>query len=594
MTADHEAVEPLSGTMPDAMPSTEDPAARPASVGRVTGTDGAALTGPASPGSTTTTGTTSGEAAAEERDLPSAAEVGSGERRLLLYRHLQVSGHRTYLAIMRLFTSTLLADLSASEVAGTLAVAEREGRIAEGESELSTVVERLRKLREWGNLTYGRRETTASSIAEFQHGSVRFQVSKLGVRVQRDVDALLRVPEGAREVSRELLPAVERGLGAIVELLPPGTNADTLPESTRERLSEQVTTVFLQHSELAATVRDFYAYLGQVVTRHHLNAGEISGFRNLLVEYIQAVVEDVIRYTEPIAVSLRALARRRDQLLAALGTVEDLGDGVERARGRTGADWQELTDWFLDSPGRPSQVSALREATARAIGSLLASVKHATSGGGPVPGRRGDLLNLARWFDGSDQAGAHRLYAAAFGLYSSRCLQPAPSHDGDEHSAGWLWGNRVEVAVNVRNRADRSGSGGTARVLHDPMTEQRLLDERRAEQRRRAAAVSELAAVEGPADSRLSADALEVLCELLTSAMADRDDPTQSSTALEPVHRLRLRIHHERGRRTTISSVHGELSLDDTVLELDVSEMADSPGGTDAPLSGSDTGEAAR
>jgi hypothetical protein len=36
----------------------------------------------------------------------------------------------------------------------------------------------------------------APSIAEFQQGSMRYQVSKLAVRVQRDVDELLRVPEG--------------------------------------------------------------------------------------------------------------------------------------------------------------------------------------------------------------------------------------------------------------------------------------------------------------------------------------------------------------------------------------------------------------
>ncbi|NYH79858.1 uncharacterized protein (TIGR02677 family) [Actinopolyspora biskrensis] len=531
-----------------------------------------------------------------ERVAPEAGEDElvsddrSDERRLLLYRHLQVSGHRTYLTIMRLFTSTLLADLSASEVSGALAVAEREGRIAAGESELPTVVERLRKLREWGNLTFGRRETVASSISEFQHGSARFQVSKLGVRVQRDVDALLRVPEGAREVSRELLPAVERGLQEIVELLPTALSAEAAPEGARERLAEQVTTVFLQHSELAATVRDFYAYLGQVVTRHQLDPKEISGFRNLLVEYIQAVVEDVIRYTEPVAASLRTLAARREELLAALGTEEELGAEVERARGRTAADWQELTEWFLDSPGRPSQVSALREATARAIGSLLASVKHATSGGGPVPGHRGDLLKLARWFDRSTPDEAHELHAAAFGLYSARCVQPAPEHDADEHTTSWRDGRRTTIPVNVRNRSDRSARGGTSRVLHDPMTEQQLLDEERANQQRRAAAAAELAASRAePDELRVSSDALEMLCELLSLAMAGRDSPEEAGTATEPVHGLRLIVRHDSARTTRVTGTTGDLVLEDTVVELDVTAGHEHPaerGGTSDRISG--------
>ncbi|WP_434094077.1 DUF2397 domain-containing protein, partial [Saccharopolyspora kobensis] len=292
-------------------------------------------------------------------------------QRLQLFAYLQAPEHRTYLAIMRLFTSTLLADLSAGEVGAALAAAEREGRVAPGESDVDTVIDRLKRLVKWGNLVVGRRETIASSIAEFQHGSVRYQVSKLAVRVQRDVDALLRVPEGAREVSRELLPAIDRGLAGIGSALSEALSAEVrdprakAARQARERLAEQVTTVFLQHAELAATVRDFYAYLGQVVTRHQLAPEEISGFRNLLVEYIQMVVEDVLRHTETIAGSLAGLAGVRGELLRLLGPADQLGTDVERARGRTAADWQELTDWFVDSPGRPSQVAALREATAR-------------------------------------------------------------------------------------------------------------------------------------------------------------------------------------------------------------------------------------
>ena len=69
---------------------------------------------------------------------------------------------------------------------------------------------------------------------------------------------------------------------------------------------------------------------------------------------------------------------------------DQLGVEVERARGRTDADWRELTDWFVDRPGSPSQVTALRDATARAIGALLATVKRATSGTrGTLPWRCG-------------------------------------------------------------------------------------------------------------------------------------------------------------------------------------------------------------
>ncbi|MFC7341973.1 DUF2397 domain-containing protein [Saccharopolyspora griseoalba] len=502
-----------------------------------------------------------------------APEEPGDDGRLQLFAYLQAQEHRTYLAIMRLFTSTLLADLSAGEVAAALAAAEREGRVAPGESDVDTVIDRLKQLVRWGNLVVGRRETIASSIAEFQHGSVRYQVSKLAVRVQRDVDALLRVPEGAREVSRELLPAIDRGLAAIGTALSDALTAENRDASSkaarqaRERLAEQVTTVFLQHAELAATVRDFYAYLGQVVTRHQLAPDEISGFRNLLVEYIQMVVEDVLRHTETIASSLAGLGAVRGELLRLLGPADQLGTDVERARGRTAADWQELTDWFVDAPGRPSQVAALREATARAIGSLLASVKRATSGGGLVPGRRGELLKLAKWFDDSDERTSHRLYAAAFGLHSARHLQPAPDYDTDNDKVPWRDGPVQDVAVSVRSRGDRGARGRTSRVLDDPMTEETLLQEAREADQQRSAAVAELANARVD-EQELSPEALGVLCELLTLAMTQRDGSDDVGSALDPVHRLRVTIRPEPGRETRITSASGELTLRDTVLEL--------------------------
>ncbi|WP_433268781.1 DUF2397 domain-containing protein [Actinosynnema sp. CS-041913] len=488
--------------------------------------------------------------------------------RLKLYAYLDARDHqRTYLAIMRLFTSTLLADLSAGEVAGALAGAEREGRVEPGESRIENVINRLRQLVEWGNLVQGRREVVASSIAEFQHGSVRYQVSKLAVRVQRDVDELLRVPEGAREVSRELLPAVERGLDQLGRSLSEALVSEA--RRPREVLAEQVTTLFLQHAELAATVRDFYAYLGQVVTRHHLAPEEISGFRNLLVEYIQMVVEDVLRHTPAIADALARLTGARAELLRLLGRA-DLGDRVERARGRSAEDWQELTDWFVDRPGRPSQVTALRDATARAIGSLLASVKRATSGGGLLPGRRAELLKLAAWFDSGTRAEAHELYAAAFGLYSARHLSPAPEHDSDNERTSWRDGPVHDVPVSVRSRGDRGARGRTSKILDDPMTEQSLLAEAREADERRAASVAELAAAAPHlSTTRLSGEALGVLCELLTLAMAQRDTAADSGSATDPVRGLRVTVAHAAGRSTRIHSHAGTLTLHDSTLVLD-------------------------
>lgn len=84
---------------------------------------------------------------------------------------------RTYFAIMRVFSATLMADLSTADVSSALAPFERDGWIEPGESAIDRVLSRLTQLTKWGNLAPGRLETGARSIAEFSHGSVRYQVS---------------------------------------------------------------------------------------------------------------------------------------------------------------------------------------------------------------------------------------------------------------------------------------------------------------------------------------------------------------------------------------------------------------------------------
>lgn len=122
------------------------------------------------------------------------------------------------------------------------------------------------------------------------------------------------------------------------------------------------------------------------------------------------------------------------------------------------------------------------------------------------------------------------------------------------------------------------------------MTEQQLLDEQRADQQRRAGAAAELAASRAePDELRVSSDALEMLCELLSLAMAGRDSPEEAGTATEPVHGLRLTVRHDSARTTRITGTTGELVLEDTVVELDVTAGYEHPaegGGTSDRISG--------
>ncbi|MFC3998834.1 DUF2397 domain-containing protein [Nocardiopsis sediminis] len=543
---------------------------------------------------------------------------GDADARLRLYAYLTAPERRTYLVIMRLFTSTLLADLGAGEVAAVLAAAERRGEVDDGESRLDTVIDRLEQLARWGNLVPGRREP-AATIAEFTRSRVRYQVAKLAMRVQRDVDDVLTVAEGAREVSRELLPAIEQGLADIEHTLTalldaeqgrrPATTASV--RTLREQLTQQVTTLFLQHDEFAAAVRDFYAYLGSVIARYDLAPAEMAGFKHMLLEYVELIAEDVLRHSEPIVGRLGSLNRRSGPLLERLGgDAADAGAGgglpgtaitggfgpvphgprggqielIERAPGRRAADWDGLAGWFIGGPGRPSEVDALREATSRAITALLTNVKRATGAGGVDPGRRRDLLALAARFDTAAPEEAHDLYAAVFGLSSARHLGLVGDDDALRPDLAWGAGERVEVEVNVRTRGERAPGGQVPRVTDDPLGRAALLDEEERRRGRRTAAVAELtASARDLAGARLSSDALEVFCELLTLAGADRDGPEERGSAADAVTGLTLRLEpRPAGEVARIGSVFGDLELHGVAVRVDVGEgMGAGPAGGD-------------
>ena len=514
-------------------------------------------------------------------DVPEADgadPLADAERRLRLYSYLTMGESRTYFAIMRVFASTLMADLSAAEVSSALGLAERDGWIEEGESSIDRVLDRLERLTKWGNLVPGRRETNARSIAEFSHGSMRYQISKLALRIHREAETVLEIPIGAREVSRELLPAIQHGLDSVWSTVTSAIGAEYRdgPASReeaklRERLAEQVTTLFLQHGELAATVRDFYAHVGQVVARHDLNPQEIAGFRVLLAEYIQLVIDDVLRYTVPISESLARLQNVLPEVLRLLAPTADLGSSVERARGRMATDWEGLADWFVDRPGQTSQVEALRNATAKAIGSLLANVKRATGGAGVAPGQRAELVRLAARFNASTVEAAHSLYAKTFGLWPARHWILAPEMDDTLPTTGWAEGIRTPVSVSVSSRSDRGARGRVSRIMENPVGEQIALAEAEQQAHLREAAYAELRAASGRLeDVRLTAGALDILYDLLRRALGNRDGDDETGEFLHTPSRLHVRVGASAGCGCRIQADSGTLTLHDVSVDVQV------------------------
>lgn len=499
--------------------------------------------------------------------------------RLEAYTYLTVPDRTIYVAIMRLFVSSLLVDFSAPEVAARLA---DQGI----EIDADAVADRLRSLLGWGNLLRSSHTVRASSIREYRQARQRFQMSRLGERVQRSVDEVLGAADSAREISRQMLALVARGLAELADLLEQPGSPDIAEAGDR------VGTLFVQFAEFADSVRDFYAYLGTVLSRYDLDSADYTGFKELLLDYVESITEEVSLLAPRVAADLRRCEPHLPTLLTALDAADpgltglaeiSPGTRIQRGPGRDLADWEALRGWFEGGDDTPSEVDQLRAATLRALQSLLANAKRMIRASGGEVSRRRDLLRLARWFDEADENAAEDLFAAAFGLYGARHLSYALSPDVPvPASASWWHGPDVDVPVSLRERGSRAARGRTAGAEDHTEQKKHLVEQAATAARAREAAAAELRAAGPRLDGiRLSSAGLSLLLELLASALGAAStrrpaggDGTRAAVLVTGAYAvakdvdLALTVSHAAGHRLVLRSPSGDLRLDDLNLLL--------------------------
>jgi uncharacterized protein (TIGR02677 family) len=474
-----------------------------------------------------------------------------------LFRYLTAEESADYLAIMDLFSATLLTDLSAAEV--TTQLAERGLSIAR-----DSVEARCRQLVAWGNLVPSLRDAKVSTVAEYIRSRSRYQVSKLGGRLHREAVAILHASDGAREVARELLGQIVQSLDRILAMLDrDGIDADSL--------AGEVTTVFGNQRLFTDSIRDFYAYLAGILSRYDLGGEEYAQFKELLLVYIDLITADVNRHAPAVAHRIGLVLKLIDPLLETLAQLPGLtlpdGTPVERAQGRTRSDWEELAYWY-DATHGASGPEQLRAAAGQALGQLITNAKRLLDSSGTGFSRRADFLRLARWFSASDDDGAHRLYAAAFGAYPSRHLLFGPDEPDPRigPTTSWWDSDPVQVPVSLRERGDRAMRGRSSRVPDPTADRLRLTAEARREAEQRQAAAAELALTGSLHRATISPAARNLLLDLVADLLARHRDETVD-------HDAGLHLRAVPGPDTVVTSSDGTTTF--VGLSLSVSGTAE-------------------
>lgn len=487
-----------------------------------------------------------------------------------LYRYVtRRENAQEFLAVMRLFTSSLLTDRSAAEVHAALA---GEGTLMR----LEDVENRCRQLEAWGNLVRSVRDAKVATVTEYLRSKARYQVSKLGGQVQRQVEDILSAGAGAREVSRELLGGTAAMLSriadsaeAIARHRSQAIGSILIPEGVDvEAVAADVTQVFLNQRAFTESATDFYAYVQSRMSRYDLTGEEYAAFKTMLLDYVELISADVRRHAPGIAATLRRIEPHLQVLLDALDTLPGLNESqVERSPGRRREEWDQLTASYTGSRGR-SGPEQLRDAADRALRQLLTNARRMVSSASTGISRRADLLTLATWFDKADTEEAHRLYDAAFGLYPAR----HPIHGLAEPNGragvmtSWWDDEPVDVPVSLRERGSRAAKGRTAMVPDFALQREALVEEVRLEHERDRAAAAELATAGDLDGATLSPAALGLMLTLLSDLLARSEDLEREANVVNTELDVVLTVAPRSGTTTTIHCPDGDMVVHDLSL----------------------------
>jgi uncharacterized protein (TIGR02677 family) len=486
----------------------------------------------------------------------------------------------TYVAIMRTFTggiSGLLSDQSAAEV--------RQRLIDEHgvELDLDTVDIRLSQLVELGNLARSPRESDARSINEYLQHRARYQLTQRGGAVHRMVEELLQHAETAREVSSELLGGILEGLREL-NRIHPSSLAGIAPDD----LARRITTLFAQFERLVDSTRDFYMYLSEVLRRFDLDPDEFKAYKNLLIDYLHRFVEEIglhmpqigdeITVVWPNILALVDQVNRGQRLVGLDGT------RARRDRGLDVGDWPSFAAWFLGEPGREADAVQVRRLATEAMNAMLSNLRRIVAGGAGERSRHQDLITLARWFARADDATAHALWVAAFGLYPARHLSFPVDREGapTPPTTSWWQAPAADVPVTLRNHGDRTVRGRVGKPPDYSAAKRHRMEERDAVERRRRAALAELERWEG---GGISDDARAALLDLYGNALLSAGGPLADGgqTSARAETGLRLVVRRTPGKHTVVTSPQGRLEL----VDLDL-EILTATGAYDGPRAGAD------
>ncbi|MFL6124318.1 TIGR02677 family protein [Actinophytocola sp.] len=469
--------------------------------------------------------------------------------------------------------------------------------------ETDEVVAALDKLVEWGNLRADPDTGRVTTVEDFHRARYLYQLTAAGQAAEQGI-AVYEEAIGRRgslqSVALADIAAQLRSLADLAQV------TDLDPAKVHLLLLGLAE----RFAGLADNAQAFMASLRRVIDFADGDVDAFVAYKQRLIDYINRFIADLANRGAEIATvlvriesagveRLLLVAARREAADAVPDLPEDgAQDGEPAAAYEAAVDaavsawhnrWRGLRDWFVSADSRhPSQARLLRGAAVTAITQLIDTVAAFNERRSGRSDRSADFRTLARWFaEAPDDAAAHALWRAAFGLTPARHLTVTPDTAAEWEqerplpNTPWREAPPVRISPQLRKTGSYERRGRPNRVAD------------RAEQRQLLAAQAAREAAEtGAARARLRTDGPVLLSELgvldtrafrlflglLGDALAARlpGDPEVRTTTSDGTMEIRMSLVPD-GGTVVLPTEDGELRGPQHVVEI-VDLTATSPG----------------
>jgi uncharacterized protein (TIGR02677 family) len=385
-----------------------------------------------------------------QADIPVAAQP---------FNHLGVPHAEQYRRLLRVFSRAkerFIVHLRPEDVAAELRVDADE-----------KLTDALDTLVGWGNLRADVDTSRVTTVEDFHRKRSLYQLTAEGHAAEQAI-AFYEEAIGRRgQLQSVALADIAAQLQALLTLA-----RESDPDPAKIHLL--LLSVAERFSSLADNAQAFMSALRRAID---FSDGDVDGFiayKERLIDYINRFIADLANSGAQIAVLLTDLeaaghdrllmvAARREAADAApegADATQALADAAEQALDAWRNRWRGLDDWFTSrDAGHPSQARLLRQAAVTAIKQLVDTVGLLNERRSGRSDRSADFAALARWFaQAPDDAAAHRLWRAAFGLSPARHMSVTgdTADEWENVPPGTPWAEAPPIRISPQLR--RTGS----------------------------------------------------------------------------------------------------------------------------------------